>query len=110
MGRKERLKGVLIACSSTLVMIIAGWVFWTRADVAAENERKSILTTTGRLAAYERLYDQAQHEWAKEMTDLHPRRQSCHFPAAATSGEYRSRLLEVQVIILDAIADEQRKE
>ena len=91
MGRKERLKGALIACSSTLVMIVAGWVLWTRADVAAENERKSILTATGRLAAYERLYDQAQHERA----------------AAATSGEYRARLLEVQVIILDAIADEQ---
>ena len=90
MGRKERLKGALIACSSTLVMIIAGWMLWIKADVAAENERKSILTTTGRLAAYERLYDQAQHE-----------------RAAATSAEYRARLLEVQVIILDAIADEQ---
>ena len=78
MGRKERLKGALIACSSTLVMIIAGWVLWIRADVAAENERKSILTTTGRLAAYERLYNQAQHE-----------------RAASTSHEYRVRLLEV---------------
>ena len=90
MGRKERLKGVAIACSSTLVMIIAGWVLWIRADVAAENERKSILTTTGRLAAYERLYNQAQHE-----------------RAISTHDEYRVRLLEVQVIILDAIADEQ---
>ena len=90
MGRKERLKGALIACSSTLVMIVAGWVLWIKADVAAENERKSILTATGRLAAYEQLYNQAQHE-----------------RAAATSGEYRARLLEVQVIILDAIADEQ---
>ena len=93
MGRKERLKGVLIACSSTLVMIVAAWVLWTRADVAAENERKSILTATGRLAAYERLYDQVQHE-----------------RAASTGNEYRVRLLEVQVMILDAIADEQRKE
>ena len=40
MGRKERLKGALIACSSTLVMIVAGWMLWTRADVAAENERR----------------------------------------------------------------------
>ena len=90
MGRKEQLKGALIACSSTLVMIIVGWLLWIRADVAAENRRESILTTTGRLAAYERLYDQAQHE-----------------QAAATSDEYRARLLEVQVIILDAIADAQ---
>ena len=64
MGRKERLKGALIACSSTLVMIIAGWLLWIRVDVAAENQRESILTTTGRLAAYEQLYDQAQHERA----------------------------------------------
>ena len=90
MGRKERLKGALIACSSTLVMIIAGWLLWIRADVAAENERKSILTTPGRLAAYERLYDQAQHE-----------------RAASPRDEYRVRLLEVQVMILDAIAAEQ---
>ena len=90
MGRKERLKGAAIACSSTLVMIIVGWLLWIRADVAAEDRRESILTTTGRLAAYERLYDQAQHE-----------------RAASTSDEYRVRLLEVQVMILDAIADEQ---
>ena len=90
MGRKERLKGAVIACSSTLVMIIVGWLLWIRADVAAENRRESILTTTGRLAAYERLYDQVQHE-----------------RAASTSDEYRVRLLEVQVMILDAIVDEQ---
>ena len=90
MGRKERLKGAVIACSSTLVMIIVGWLLWIRADVAAENERKSILTTPGRLAAYERLYDQVQYE-----------------RAASTRDEYRVRLLEVQVMILDAIADEQ---
>lgn len=90
MERKERLKGALIACSSTLVMIVACWVLWTRADVAAENERKSILTTTGRLAAYERLYIYAEHQRGITMQ-------------AADRVQY----LKMQLKILDAIAAEQ---
>ena len=90
MGRKERLKGVLIACSSTLVMIVAGWVFWTRADVAAENERKSILTATGRLAAYERLYIYAEHQ-----------------RGITIQASDRVQYLKMQIKILDAIAAEQ---
>ena len=90
MGRKERLKGAVIASASTLVMIVAGWLLWIRADVAAENERKSILTTTGRLAAYEQLYCDA--ELARSL---------------ARSAADEARLIEVQVMILDGIAVEQ---
>ena len=90
MGRKERLKGAAIACSSTLVMIIVGWLLWIRADVAAENQRESILTTTGRLAAYERLYSYAEQH---RDTTMH--------------AENRVQYLRVQLKILDAIAAEQ---
>ena len=90
MGRKERLKGAVIASASTLVMIVVGWLLWIRADVAAENERKSILTTRGRLAAYERLYRDAERA-----------RDSARTPAD------EARLIEVQVLILDGIANEQ---
>ena len=90
MGRRERLKGALIASASTLVMIIMGWVLWIRTDVAAENQRESILTRAGRLAAYERLYSYAEH-----------RRD------ATMDAENRVQYLKVQLKILDAIAEEQ---
>ena len=84
---KGNKSGALIACSSALVMVLMGWFLLTQ--VESQSKPDSILTTTGQLAAYERLYRYAEQQ-----------------RNTTTNYEYRVRFLHVQVMILDAIAEE----